>query len=368
MLAIALSGTAAAQDTVDGNVRMDNYFYPSWWPDLKLGRYGTGSYRGPEGGGEFGILYTSADTITIYGLAACISDHAQYYRCQDTSYTNAFEYLRVYEEVHVGTLDTLRTIAQAKMHLHTTPIAYYTRHSLNNLDICPMYECYFQSPVSVADSFYLGMTQYIERNCSYHQFSTEYNFACPPLGLYCVGDGPPANLREICLWNYCSMGEHVWRTGIAGSYPLLFPILTPPPSAGRDTTTHAGDTTIVGDTVIVADTTIVSDTLVINGDTIINYDTIVTYDTILGIDDHGLLGRLTGVMPNPAAETAKVVSSFGMSRVEVYNMAGERVHDVRVPDGSLSATLDLRRLPAGAYLLRIHTPQGVATKKLTVRR
>ena len=95
---------------------------------------------------------------------------------------------------------------------------------------------------------------------------------------------------------------------------------------------------------------------------------ILTPDTSVGIDTHNPLDRLTGVMPNPAAETAKVVSSFGISRIEVYNLAGERVHEQRVPDGSLSATLDLRRLPAGAYVLRIHTPQGVATKKLTVRR
>lgn len=369
MIAIALSGTAEAQDTVDGDVRMDNYFYPSWWPkELNLGHYGTGAYTGPSGGGEFGILYTSTDTITIYGLAACISDLSHNYRCLDPSYTNAFEYLRVYEKVHVVTFDTLRAIAQAKMHLHTTPIAYYARHALNNMKIYPMYECYFQSPVAVADSFYLGMTQYIERNCYYHQFSAEYDFACPPLGLYCVGDGPPANLKEISLWNYCISGQHVWGTGIHDSYPLLFPILTPPPSLGQDTTFLGGDTIMAGDTVILSDTTVVSDTLVINGDTIINYDTIVTYDTILGIDDHGLLGRLTGVMPNPAAETAKVVSSFGMSRVEAYNMAGERVADIKVPEGSLSTTLDVRRWPQGAYILHIHTPQGVATKKLAVKR
>ena len=95
---------------------------------------------------------------------------------------------------------------------------------------------------------------------------------------------------------------------------------------------------------------------------------ILTPDTTLGIDTHNPLDRLTGVMPNPAAESAKVVSSFGMSRIEVYNLAGRRMHEQRVPEGSLSATLDLRRLPAGTYILHIHTPQGVASKKLTVRR
>ena len=111
--------------------------------------------------------------------------------------------------------------------------------------------------------------------------------------------------------------------------------------------------------------------MVVNGDTIVYYDTIVHYDTIIytvGLQEHGLLGRLTGVMPNPATETAKVVSSFGLTMVEAFNMAGEKVHTLRLPDAPLTATLDVRRWPSGTYLLRIHTPQGTAVKKLVVRK
>ena len=156
---------------------------------------------------------------------------------------------------------------------------------------------------------------------------------------------------------------------------MIFPILLPPDSnyvwdttvVAGDTTIVSSDTTMVGDTLIVSDTTIVCDTLIIGYDTIIRYDTIVYYDTILGIQENTLLQRLTGVMPNPAGKTAKVVSSFGMTLVEVYNMAGEKVHTLRLPDAPLTATLDVGRWPSGAYILRIHTPQGVAIKKLAVR-
>ena len=79
-----------------------------------------------------------------------------------------------------------------------------------------------------------------------------------------------------------------------------------------------------------------------------------------------MLGRLTGVMPNPAAATAKVVSSFGLTKVEAFNLRGERVATLRLPEAPLSATLDVSHWPAGIYLLRIHTPQGTCVKRLTV--
>ena len=135
-----------------------------------------------------------------------------------------------------------------------------------------------------------------------------------------------------------------------------FPILTPPDSNYVwDSTTVGHDTTYLGDTLIV------TDTVIIGGDTVITTDTI-----LLSIQNGSLLDRLTGVMPNPAVGTAKVVSSFGMSMVEAYDMSGTLVHRQKA-DG-LATTLDVRRWPTGTYLLRIHTPQGTAVKKLVVRR
>ena len=76
-------------------------------------------------------------------------------------------------------------------------------------------------------------------------------------------------------------------------------------------------------------------------------------------------GHYVSVSPNPAMGSAEVLSSFGLSRVEVFNAAGRKVMD-RKTEG-LKATLDVSKLPSGAYLLRIHTPQGMTTKKLVVR-
>ena len=172
-------------------------------------------------------------------------------------------------------------------------------------------------------------------------------------------------------------------------YLMLFPLLLPPDTTalGNDTTLVSSDTMIVTDTVIVGgDTVVVSDTVYIGdivvgsdtvamGDTlvvtdtlVIGGDTIVVTDTVLSIMSPDLLQRLTGVTPNPARGTARVVASTGLTMVEAYSMAGRKVHSQRVPQGTLAVTLDVSRWPAGTYLLRIYTPLGATVKKLTVTR
>ena len=86
----------------------------------------------------------------------------------------------------------------------------------------------------------------------------------------------------------------------------------------------------------------------------------------LGICAESLNDRFTGVLPNPAAGKARVVSSFGMSLVEVFDLNGAAVLKRRTE--GLYTDIDVSRWPAGTYLVRIHTPQGVATKKLVVAR
>ena len=61
-----------------------------------------------------------------------------------------------------------------------------------------------------------------------------------------------------------------------------------------------------------------------------------------------------------------VSTAIGATHVEAYDMSGTLVHRQRV--NGLATTLDVRHWPTGTYLLRIHTPQGTAVKKLVVRR
>jgi hypothetical protein len=60
-----------------------------------------------------------------------------------------------------------------------------------------------------------------------------------------------------------------------------------------------------------------------------------------------------------------VVSSFQLSRIVLYDLSGRRMLEQEA-DG-ISATLDISSLAPGSYIAAIHTPHGVATKKLIVK-
>ncbi len=304
----AALSTAAAQDTIPMLGPKGNY-HDNYW----IISPGDTCYSNRGGGSNRAWRYTTSDTLTIYGIAASLE-------VMDTFSLKITELLRIYKrldtavtqlgnnlEVYMGDPPTYY-MQQDIVQKISTPDTYCVR------PVFPVYERYFNEPIAVTDSFYVGTypsSGYLDYYVHVRTFCPSNTTGHDPVSLAYIYYHPDLATAPAG-WYYFSENSY--------SVPYIYAILTPP------------DTTDAG------------------------------------VDTRTPLGRLTGVMPNPAAETANVVSSFGISRIEAYNMAGERVHDVRVPDGSLSATLDLRRWPVGAYILRIHTPQGVATKKLTVRR
>ena len=325
-----------AQDTISIDTPPSNYFSYGHWPkedDVIIG-FTADNGPGPNGGDLARLFYTG-DSITIYGIAAGIYDiYPDTYDTMleeytmylfDTSYTQAFEYLRLY----YPSADTIRWFEQEKIHLHTTPIAY--RATIGNTEqawrtYLDMYELYFDTAVSVADTFYAGMTFSLTDGYVYN--GIHYDLKRPPLGLWVIGDEADEIEYEFLGFKYQnadgSCYTHWRRIWSFGTTHIIFPILTPNP----DTTS--------------------------NGDT-------------LSAGEPDMLRRYTAVTPNPATGRAKVVSSFGLTMVEAFNAAGEKVHELRLPDAPLTATLDVSRWPTGTYILRLHTPQGVATKKLIVK-
>ena len=175
---LALAFSATAQDTISmkGQVR-DGYYYDSNYVRYKnptLGQFG-----GLGNGGELGKYFKTNDTLTIYGIAIGIRDGGEFltsqglslsYNIYDTSYAHAYEYLRLYEPYP----DSLHWTHQVKIHLRHTPVAYYAYYS-DTVPTTPrylvnMYECYFNSPATVVDSFYAGMT--FNNNTNYRDSST----------------------------------------------------------------------------------------------------------------------------------------------------------------------------------------------------
>ena len=175
---------------------------------------------------------------------------------------------------------------------------------------------------------------------------------------------------------------------------FIFPIIAPP-----DTTANPSDTTVVNpnDTVInLGDTIIVlpGDTLIIGGDTLVNTgDTVIVTpgepiiiggDTIVVnpgdsvivnpgnslsiIRQDDLIYRYTSLQPNPASDKVKVLSSFGISCIEAYDLRGRLVYTNTFKHSHIHTfSLDVSSWPRGTYLLRILTPAGPTTKKLLIQ-
>ena len=88
-------------------------------------------------------------------------------------------------------------------------------------------------------------------------------------------------------------------------------------------------------------------------------------DTTAFINGNDMVGRYVTVQPNPAVEEARVLSSFGLERIEAYDDRGRLVAEVAAK--GYEATLDVKAWTSGTYLLRITTPMGTVTKKLLVQ-
>ena len=83
-----------------------------------------------------------------------------------------------------------------------------------------------------------------------------------------------------------------------------------------------------------------------------------------GIDATADLQQVS-ITPNPATDEATVLSSFGIDEVEVFDMGGASV--LRQQASGLKARLDVKALPRGTYIVRIHTPLGVTARKLILQ-
>ncbi len=339
-----------AQDTVVSVLPKSNCFY-NYWVDsgdhVLLSNLAQGSQ-----GRLTAVRFETEDSLPVYGIAASLffSHTTQLF---DTSTKNCFEYLSLYKPIGGG---LVRASDSLYVHPRTTPVAYYYKmdNIMGNLQPVPprpVYEVYFDSAVTMTDSFYVGITQRTWKTAMVESGpdSGEIRYLIPMVMItgYSYGMSP---VRIVHLYNRNDSLVCIYydndHPGVPQTiYPYIFPILTPPDLNPIDST--GTDTTHVDTTYI--DTTHIDTTHV---------------DTV-GIAMR-LLERYVGLQPNPATERVQVLSSFGLQRIEVYNATGVKVDERKA--AGYSATLDVSALPAGPYLVRIATPRGTVTKKLVVRR
>ena len=188
----------------------------------------------------------------------------------------------------------------------------------------PVYEKYFSKPTEVTGSFCIGGWNHSAETCihgggKYPEISIvgwgDINVACPIPGITFTYDS---------TWQITE-GWPSWQ--------WFFPILTPDPN---------GDTTYVPD-----------DSTHNGGDSLRIAIQRTSWE------------RYVSLQPNPADAEATVLSSFGITEVEIFDMAGSRVLTQKAE--GLAAKLDVKALPRGSYIVRIHTPLGDTSRKLLLK-
>ena len=70
------------------------------------------------------------------------------------------------------------------------------------------------------------------------------------------------------------------------------------------------------------------------------------------------------IIPNPAKDRLKVISQFKVKDIDIYNISGVKIKTIEI--NSYEKFVDISDLKAGTYIVKLHTPRGIATKKILV--
>ena len=379
--------------------------------------------------------YVASGQTWIYGIAATTggsvngeSIYPNWARYLDSIYTlaelrnvsqitdsnfNLYAYLYGVSNGRTYCIDSVKWIR------HNNPYRYfeykrYPPSGYESIDCPPVvtysYEFYFDKPVSVADTFFIGAR---------FPYANDFAQIYPRWGVtgstsksrkweYQNGTDIPAREIDFCN-HHTRLPAYLW-----GCY---FPILTP-----RDTTRcdppadlrmiQATDTSVMLEwhggnatqwEVEYAEpegTTLYNMTTTVPRVTLTGLRPTTTYlahvrawctrdseygewssfielrttahqpDTTQGPDTVSIdaVGLFTRLMPNPAGSMVTVLSSYSLSHVAVYDVQGHLVLEQNVAGEppTLPVTFDVSRLPKGVYVVSIRTTAGTTTKRLVV--
>ena len=433
------------RDTIYG--RNPTYLYPEGWSDCydtdfcKTGLvHSWSTVCLPIDGlvneaSVYGYCYETDTALTIIGMATAgyiplAETHLR--QVNDTNLAHWQEYLRVYQ--HVGDsmvllaekpyniLDTTRWMrppAGERGWLWDQILPY---HELDTFYVnIPVYEVYFDNPVTVTDSFYAAVT--CENHCPEENgIPRSYGFAFlseeyPTCEMFDEG-WPLVKLAGQHCSYYGNEGNN-WgfRQYRESELVALFPIIDTTGMGLNPNTVPCG---VVEDLQVVSmwgnnvkmewaegDNTIdwqiayghadadpegyAVATVTTASYTMRNLDRGVMYAARVRARCHGnenysewgdtvqfvLVGgapevidsvadRYTYLVPNPAGESVTVVSSFELRHVSVDDMSGQQVFDKECTGHAVA--LDVSGWPSGIYIVVISNQQGTTVRKLSVSR
>ena len=326
---LLMSSVASSQDTLDLASPKANYFYNTWPDSMEISL--NQDYI-PFWPNKYFDRMTTPDSLRIYGIAVAletpkpveqiVDNNDAVYPIDATAPMKTQLMLAYHDTTGTPALtcigDTLTVEAGV------TPVSYYIRFNLPIRGVMPdtapvhqVYELYYDSALSVVDSFYVGFGQPYYRNAGMVPMPMKAALLGSRDEFMVDGlEGSVAYYSENIGWKYWMRVVRVY----------MFPILTPQPE-NPGPGEQPGDTT--------------------------------------GISQADMVSRYVTVQPNPATEEAQVLSSFGLQRIDAYTADGRCILSQEA--NGLQATLDVRGWASGTYLLRVATPMGTATKKLLVR-
>ena len=74
------------------------------------------------------------------------------------------------------------------------------------------------------------------------------------------------------------------------------------------------------------------------------------------------------LQPNPASDMVELtLDAPDGGRLTLTDLAGREVLQMAIPAPTTTLHLDIHTLPAGAYLLKVSTPTGTASRRLLVQ-
>ena len=349
--AALLCGGVQAQDTLrKKSAPLDNYFYNNW---IDTTRYI--SYSLSLSTDVYAKRFITEDTLRVYGIAAMMTcpdsfwfrPNSDYPNLQsllnalypeDPSFLNCKESLMLYQYHGPDSTAEMRQVGELlPIHFLDTAVSYW---SLSNDAVHedmvpkPVYERYFDEPQIVFDTFFAGFTQ----NQYVYKGAGLYIQVRP--GFYCFSFASSDPIEGRAGYPICEArllprrhfdpvtGALVYEDDLKWYFDyyhhsedlFIFPILTPKPSGG---------------------------------------------DSNVAVQGSDMMECYVAVQPNPAHGRATVVSSFGMTAIEVYDTQGRLLQTL--PAEGLKADLDVSSWPRATYLLRIRTPMGTVTRKLLVQ-
>jgi hypothetical protein len=246
----------------------------------------------------------------------------------DTTYDDCFEFFQFYKKTasygnHFDTVE-FSVLEQGMVHvLDSNIIGYFDCGDVpwTSRRYVPIRAIYFEHPIYVSDTFYIGMTNYNEVTNRTWPFSMlVYRFPEPQTS-------PQHSYWKMdCSGNRWLANHSNWTPLFPFTYYIdyfyIFPLVDSVPMYPSPLVTGGG----------------------------------MAGAPVVTVDD------FVSVSPNPATGMATVKSSFGINAVELYDLGGALL--LSQAASGLCHTLDLRPYAAGVYILKVRTLNGTATKKI----